>query len=90
MTPRLTFMNASDIIRDGLGVEIVDENHQTVAEVFRRDADQTVVVNTFGNDLPLDALEELLSYARSYLEPFENGSPLNEATNFGLFEAKSK
>lgn len=77
-------MNASDINRDGLGVELVDEANQTVAEVFRCDADKTVIVSTFNNDIPLDALEHLLSYARSYLEPFEDQDPLNNARNFGM------
>ena len=83
-------MNASDVIRDGLGVELVDENLQTVAEVFRCDSNQTVIVSTFNNDIPLDALEQLLSYARHYLEPFESGKPLNEAANFGLLEKRTK
>jgi hypothetical protein len=85
---RLTLMNASDIIRDGLGVELVDESNQTIAEVFRSDSTQTVVVNTFGNDIPLDAMEELLSYARKYIEPFEGGQPLSSAVNFGTITKK--
>ena len=83
---RYTLMNASDIVRDGLGVELVDMNQQTVAEAFRCDRDQTVVVNTFGNDIPLDAMSALLRYAQSYLEPFENGKPLDQASNFGFLE----
>lgn len=83
MSPHFTLMNASDVIRDGLGVELVDENGQALAEVFRCDADNSVLVNTFDNDIPLDALEQLLQYAKRYLEPFEDGTPLSMATNFG-------
>ncbi|MCL2075885.1 MAG: hypothetical protein FWH15_05515 [Betaproteobacteria bacterium] len=80
---RLTLVNASDVIRDGLGAELVDESNQTIAEVFRSDKTLTIIVNTFGNDIPLDAMEELLSYARKYLKTFEDGQPLSSATNFG-------
>ena len=76
-------MNASDVIRDGLGVELMDEKQNTLAEVFRCDSRQEVIVTTFNNDIPLDALEALISYARNYLEPFENGKSLSQALNFG-------
>lgn len=37
----------SDIARDGLGVELWDNEHNLVAEVFRCDANNTVLLNTF-------------------------------------------
>lgn len=86
MASGYTLMTASDVIRDGLGVELVNDDQQTVAEVFRCDLDGKVIVSTFNNDIPLDALEELLSYARIHLEPFESGQSLDQATNFGLLK----
>jgi hypothetical protein len=66
---------ASDVIRDGLGVELL-ANGQVVAEIFRCDADHSLVLNTFGNDIPLVELERLISRARGRLDVFEDGSPL--------------
>ena len=66
---------ASDVARDGLGVELLAD-HKVVAEIFRCDADHTLIVTTFGNDLPLIALEELVSFARERLGAFEDGIPL--------------
>jgi hypothetical protein len=38
---------ASDIIRDGLGLELLDRAGNVVGEVFRCDADHTVTVRVF-------------------------------------------
>ena len=70
---------ASDVNRDGLGVELIDLSQNVRAEVFRSDRDHTVVVTTFGNDIPLLAIEELLERARVELDPFEDGTPLSQA-----------
>ncbi len=67
---------ASDIVRDGLGVELIDESGSVLAEVFRCDADRTVVVTTFENDISLQAVERLIAVARELLDPFEDGTPL--------------
>jgi hypothetical protein len=66
---------ASDINRDGLGVELLADE-KVVAEVFRCDTDRTLIMTTFGNDIPLVALEGLISYARQRLDEFEDGTPL--------------
>lgn len=66
---------ASDIIRDGLGVELLS-NGSVVAEVFRCDANKTVTITTFNHDLPLVAIEQLIAYARERLTAFEDGTPL--------------
>lgn len=66
---------ASDVQRDGLGVELISGD-KVVAEVFRCDADHSLIVTTFGHDLPLVALEELISFARDRLGEFEDGAPL--------------
>ncbi|MBD2022332.1 hypothetical protein H6F43_19305 [Leptolyngbya sp. FACHB-36] len=67
---------ASDIIRNGLSVELCDSNDNIVAEVFRCDANHTISVSTFNNDVPMNVLESLINFARERLEPFEDGSPL--------------
>jgi hypothetical protein len=70
---------ASDVNRDGVGVELLSEDGEVVAEVFRSDPDHTVMVNTFSFDVPLRALELLLDRAKERLSPFEDGVGLDEA-----------
>ena len=67
---------ASDVVRDGLGVELEDEAGEIVAEVFRCDPDHTVVVSTFGHSVPADTMAWLLETAQVELNPFEDGTPL--------------
>ena len=69
---------ASDIQRDGLGVELIAADGDVVAEVFRSDSDHTLIATTFSHDIPLIALEKLISYARERLGEFEDGTPLPE------------
>lgn len=71
---------ASDVIRDGLGFELLSETGEVVAEVFRCDRDHTVIVSTFSYDIPLQAIEQLIACAKERLEPFEDGISLNNAT----------
>jgi len=70
---------ASDVVRDGLGIELIDATGKVIAEVFRCDANHTVIVSTFGNDIPIQAVEQLLQRALRELEPFEDGTPLSQA-----------
>ena len=79
MTHRYTTQVASDVGREGLGIELLDQTGQVVAEVFRSDREGTAVVNTFSYDLPLQAIEALIAQAKERLDPFENGTPLGEA-----------
>jgi len=72
---------ASDVIRNGLGVELLDSTGEIIAEVFRSDANHTVNLSTFGNDVPLHAMEELIKHARVALDPFEDGTPLTAAAD---------
>ena len=46
---------ASDVIREGLGAELIDASGNVVAEVFRCDADHNVIVSTLGDDIPIEA-----------------------------------
>ena len=67
---------ASDIVRDGLGVELLDSKNQVVAEVFRCDADHTVSFTQYVEQVPLHAIELLIDRAKERLDPFEDGTPL--------------
>jgi len=81
---RFRIQFASDVSeRDGLGAELIAEDGSIVAEVFRSDDPLKVVVKMFGNELPLDVLEEFLALARQGLDPFVTGEPLDSALNFG-------
>jgi len=69
---------ASDVVRDGLGCELIDNMQEFVAEVFRCDADHTVTINGKLHGVPLAVVEWFLAEAKTRLDPFENGSPLSE------------
>jgi hypothetical protein len=68
---------ASDINRDGIGIELLSAG-EVVAEVFRFESDHTLTITTYNHDLPLVALESLILRARQALGPFEDGSALPE------------
>jgi hypothetical protein len=70
---------ASDVIRDGVGIELLDRKDEVVAEVFRSDAAHSVIVNTFNNDIPLGIIETYINLAKDWLGSFEDGSPLSTA-----------
>ena len=67
---------ASDVVRDGLGLELLGDADCVAAEVFRCDADHTVTIRLFESGIPEDVLEELVLRARERLDPFEDGTPL--------------
>lgn len=71
-------------MRDGLGVELWDNENNLVVEVFRCDASNTILLNTFNNDVPLNVLQSLIQFARERLEPFEDSSPLPEAESMQI------
>lgn len=66
----------SDIIRDGLGAELLDENGNVIAEVFRCDRDKSLTISTFNDGISLTQIEEFIQASRKRLEPFEDGTPL--------------
>lgn len=70
---------ASDVQRNGLGVEVVSPDGTILAEVFRRDDDHTVSFALFDGRIPLRALELLVTRAKVDLHPFEDGTPLSAA-----------
>ncbi|UZJ59885.1 hypothetical protein OKW98_25715 [Pseudomonas sp. KU26590] len=73
------FQIASDMIRDGLGLELINTTNQVCAEVFRCDADNTLKMSLFGDDLPFVQIENLVLIARKELARYEDGTPLPPA-----------
>jgi hypothetical protein len=73
---QFTTQIASDIHRDGLGVELLSSSGSIVAEVFRCDRDKTVRVSCWSNSVTDDVLAWLLPYSAEQLSCFENGAPL--------------
>ncbi|TGN94165.1 MULTISPECIES: hypothetical protein [unclassified Burkholderia] len=70
---------ASDVLRDGLGLELLNDNGEVVAEVFRSDAKNSLEVSLFEKNLPFVQIERLLKEARRLLGTFEDGSSLPSA-----------
>ena len=69
---------ASDVIRDGLGLERTDESWNVLAEVFRYDADHSLTISLFSEGLPFTEIEKLVLMAREELGPFEDRTLLTE------------
>ena len=68
---------ASDVVRDGLGLELLDAKTDVVAEVFRCDADHTVTLwLASGVGLSAETIEWFLAEACIALVEFEDGTPL--------------
>ena len=67
---------ASDIIRNGIGLELMDPSSFVVAEVFRCDSSKKAIVTTFNNDIPLEIFDHYYQEALIRLDPFEDGSSL--------------
>jgi len=70
---RYTTLMASDLQRDGVGLELQStvqgQEARTVAEIFYADAEHTWTLNTFSCDVPLDIIEDLIAEARRRLPP---------------------
>ncbi|AQL35516.1 MULTISPECIES: hypothetical protein [Pseudomonas syringae group] len=75
------FQIASDVTRDGLGLELIDASGKLNAEVFRCDATHSLTVSLFVENLPFVQIEKLLLTARKELAPYEDGTPLPAATD---------
>jgi hypothetical protein len=81
-TSSFSFQLASDVIRDGMSLELLDANGEVVAEVFRSDVEHSVQLNTFQMGLAADAIRELAAAAVQRLGPFEDGTPLEAAMHY--------
>jgi hypothetical protein len=54
---------ASDVIRDGLGLELINATNQVCAKVFRCDADKILKISLFAEDLPFVQVDNLVLIA---------------------------
>lgn len=66
------FYRASDVERDGMALELMDETvhpHKLVMEVFYSDVDGTFSVSSFREAIPLELVELLISNVRERLLP---------------------
>jgi hypothetical protein len=88
MKPPWTTQLASDVVRDGLGLELLGEPYRVAAEVFRCDVDHTVTIRLFEDGIPDDVLEEFVRRARERLDPFEDGTPLPANFRMGRLTKK--
>jgi len=70
---------ASDIQRDGMGLELLSPEGKVVAEVFRSDAEHTVTVAIFGAAIPAQVFDEYYRQALDSLDPFEDGTTFKGA-----------
>lgn len=69
------FQLASDVVRDGLGLEL-HVNGNVLAEVFRCDADNSLTVSVYAEDVPFIFIEKLLRMALEKLGEYEDGTAL--------------
>ena len=60
---------ASDLIRDGVSLELCEQDGEVVAEVFYSDVTATMTFTTYRPDLPLEAAEWLIQQAKACLPP---------------------
>ena len=69
------FLMGSDIERDGMFMEMLDESGAYVAEVFYSDVTHNMVVTLERQSLPIEAVQELLSRSRLSLPPASEPGP---------------
>ncbi|MES2320045.1 MAG: hypothetical protein V4631_21410 [Pseudomonadota bacterium] len=67
---------ASDVLRDGLGVELTAADGNVIAEVFRCDADNSLTVTLYVEAVPFAHIEKLIGMVRRNLGGFEDGTNL--------------
>jgi hypothetical protein len=69
---------ASDVIRDGLGLELLNESGEVLAEVFRSDRERATRIKVFAPGLPVAVVEELVALARKRLGTYQDGSAVSD------------
>jgi hypothetical protein len=60
---------ASDLVHDGMVLELADETGETVADVSYSDATGEMALTTWRPNLPLEAAEWLIAQAKVRLPP---------------------
>jgi len=71
---------ASNVIEDGLGLELIDAFGEVVADVFRSDRNRSVELKVWSTSVPDEEVVALAQAALERLDPFEDGTPLTQAT----------
>lgn len=64
----------SDIQRDGISLELMDEtdsSHILVLEVFYADVDAKLTLSAYREDIPLELVENVIAKAKLRLPPTE-------------------
>lgn len=85
--PRWATQIASDVVRDGIGYELLDVRREVVAEAFRCDADKTVSLTLWLSECAVseDVLNWYLPQAVKSLGSFEDGSPLPPLEHWPIY-----
>lgn len=65
---------ASDIGGEVLNVELFNATGDLTVQILRCNADQSIVVSTFDNDIPLSVIEWLPDVAHERCNTFEDGT----------------
>lgn len=60
---------ASDLVRDGMALELLDAFGEVVADVFYSDATGEMSFSAYRHDLPLEVVECLIASAKQRLPP---------------------
>lgn len=60
-------------------MELLSPSGVVAAEIIRVDQDRRLKINTFGTELDVSLVEQLISIARSELGTFEDGTSLDDA-----------
>ena len=69
---------ASDIVRDGLGMELLSREGTVSAEIFRCDGDHTLSRTIWATQIPTDVLVWFRTAARRELgDTYEDGTPVD-------------
>jgi hypothetical protein len=66
---RYTATRASDLVNDGMLLELTDESGDVIADVFYSDVTGEMTITTWRPNLPLEAAEWLIANAKACLPP---------------------
>jgi len=66
----------TDVKRDGISIELLDDNFDVKAEIFRYDLTHEVIAVIYDSNLDNITLDKFYEIARRELQNFEDGTPL--------------
>lgn len=68
LAPEYHTLRASDIIRDGIGLELYhSKSGKLLSEIFHSDITHEMTLSTFEPDIPLDIMERFIQRAKTDL-----------------------